>query len=142
MKALKRFLLTFAALLGVTGAMAQATGEEVGVTPSANNNEWTLTMPEGDVELVVEYYADDEPIDPDAEEVVLIDNGDGTWTITSMPAFDVELEVEYDDGSTAIISIRGGKVDDVTIYDLNGRRLPEKPKSGYYIQGGKKYFAE
>lgn len=28
------------------------------------------------------------------------------------------------------------------IYDLNGRRLSEKPKSGYYIQGGKTYFAE
>ena len=28
------------------------------------------------------------------------------------------------------------------IYDLNGRRLTEKPKSGYYIQGGKKYFVE
>ena len=24
--------------------------------------------------------------------------------------------------------------------DLNGRRLTEKPKSGYYIQGGKKYW--
>ena len=142
MKALKRFLLTFAALLGVTGAMAQATEEEVSVTPSANNNEWTLTMPEGDVELVVEYYADDEPVDPDTEEVVLIDNGDGTWTITSMPAFDVELEVEYDDGTTAIISIKGGKVDDVTYYDLNGRRLPEKPARGFYIQGGKKYLVK
>ena len=137
MKALKRFLLTFAALLGVTGAMAQATGEEVGVTPSANNNEWTLTMPAGDVELVVEYYADDEPIDPDAEEVVLIDNGDGTWTITSMPAFDVELEVEYDDGTTAIISIKGGKVDDVTYYDLSGRKVA-KPTKGIYIHNGKK----
>ena len=145
MKALKRFLLTFAALLGVTGAMAQATEEEVSVTPSANDNEWTLTMPEGDVELVVEYYADDEPVDPvdpDTEEVTLIDNGDGTWTITSMPAFDVELEVEYDDGTTAIISIRGGKVDDVTYYDLNGRRLPEKPARGFYIQGGKKYLVK
>ena len=28
------------------------------------------------------------------------------------------------------------------IYDLNGRRLIEKPKSGYYIQGRKKYYVE
>jgi len=205
MKALKRFLLTFAALLGVTGAMAQATEEEVSVTPSANDNEWTLTMPEGDVELEVTYYTDAELDQMAADEVIakitaigtvtytpeskaLIDaartaydaltaaqkalvtnystltdaettyataeetaytegveltkNSDGTWTITSMPAFDVELEVEYDDGTTAIISIKGGKVDDVTYYDLNGRRLPEKPARGFYIQGGKKYLVK
>ncbi len=28
------------------------------------------------------------------------------------------------------------------IYDLNGRRLTEKPKKGFYIQGGKKYLAQ
>ena len=28
------------------------------------------------------------------------------------------------------------------IYDLNGRRLTEKPTSGYYIQGGKKYLVQ
>jgi len=28
------------------------------------------------------------------------------------------------------------------IYDLMGRRLTEKPASGYYIQGGKKYFVK
>ena len=28
--------------------------------------------------------------------VELTDNGDGTWTLASMPAFDVELEVEYE----------------------------------------------
>ena len=27
---------------------------------------------------------------------VLTDNGDGTWTIASMPAFDVELQIEYE----------------------------------------------
>ena len=55
MKATKRFLLTLAAILGMTGAWAQAT-EEVAVTKTANNNEWTLTMPASDVELQVEYY--------------------------------------------------------------------------------------
>ena len=56
MKTTKRFLLTLAAMIGMTGAWAQATDEEVAVTKSANN-QWTLTMPEGDVELEVEYYA-------------------------------------------------------------------------------------
>ena len=31
--------------------------------------------------------------------------------------------------------------DDV-VYDLMGRRLSGKPASGYYIQGGKKYFVQ
>ena len=73
------------------------------------------------------------------EGVELTDNGDGTWTLAKMPAYDVELEVEYDDESTAIISIKGGKVDSVTYYDLSGRPLNGKPsKAGIYIKGGKK----
>ena len=32
--------------------------------------------------------------------------------------------------------------DNAPIYDLTGRRLTEKPASGYYIQGGKKYFVK
>lgn len=31
---------------------------------------------------------------------------------------------------------------DNTIFDLKGRRLSEKPESGYYIQGGKKYYTK
>lgn len=54
MKATKRFLLTLAAILGMTGAWAQD-ADEVAVTKTANNNEWTLTMPESNVELQVEY---------------------------------------------------------------------------------------
>ena len=56
MKTTKRFLLTLAAMIGMTGAWAQAPDEEVAVTKSADN-QWTLTMPEGNVELEVEYYA-------------------------------------------------------------------------------------
>ena len=56
MKTTKRFLLTLAAMIGMTGAWAQATDEEVAVTKSADN-QWTLTMPEGNVELEIEYYA-------------------------------------------------------------------------------------
>ena len=55
MKATKRFLLTLAAILGMTGAWAQD-ADEVAVTKTANNNEWTLTMPASNVELQVEYY--------------------------------------------------------------------------------------
>ena len=44
MKTTKRFILTLAAILGMTGAWAQD-AEEVAVTKTANNNEWTLTMP-------------------------------------------------------------------------------------------------
>lgn len=54
MKTTKRFLLTLAAILGMTGAWAQD-ADEVAVTKTANNNEWTLTMPASDVELQVEY---------------------------------------------------------------------------------------
>ena len=54
MKATKRFLLTLAAIIGLTGAWAQD-ADEVVVTKTANNNEWTLTMPESNVELQVEY---------------------------------------------------------------------------------------
>ena len=71
------------------------------------------------------------------EGVELTKNPDGTWSLASMPAFDVELEVEYDDGSTSIISIKGGKVDDVTYYDLSGRKVA-KPTKGIYIHNGKK----
>ncbi|MBP3768159.1 MAG: FIVAR domain-containing protein [Prevotella sp.] len=55
MKTTKRLILTLAAILGMTGAWAQD-AEEVAVTKTANNNEWTLTMPASDVELQVEYY--------------------------------------------------------------------------------------
>ena len=55
MKITKRFILTLAAILSMTGAWAQD-AEEVTVTKTANNNEWTLTMPASDVELQVEYY--------------------------------------------------------------------------------------
>ena len=54
MKTTKRLILTLAAILGMTGAWAQD-ADEVAVTKTANNNEWTLTMPASDVELQVEY---------------------------------------------------------------------------------------
>ena len=53
MKHTKRFLLTLAAMIGMTGAWAQ---DEVTVNTTANANEWTLQMPDADVELEVEYF--------------------------------------------------------------------------------------
>ena len=53
--------------------------------------------------------------------------------------------VQFPEGYDAINSLTAEKtiVDaNAPIYDLNGRRLIEKPKSGYYIQGGKKYYVE
>ena len=53
--------------------------------------------------------------------------------------------VQFPEGYDAINSLTAEKtiVDaNAPIYDLNGRRLTEKPKSGYYIQGGKKYYVE
>ena len=53
--------------------------------------------------------------------------------------------VQFPEGYDAINSLTAEKtiVDaNAPIYDLNGRRLKEKPKSGYYIQGGKKYYVE
>ena len=119
------------------GAWA-ATDEEVVITPAATDNEWTFTMPAGDVELEVEYYTDEELF---TDGVELTDNGDGTWTLASMPAFDIELEVEYDDTTTAIISIKNSKVDTVTYYDLSGRRVAQ-PTKGIYVKNGKKVFVK
>jgi len=133
MKTTKRFILTLVAMIIAIGTWA-ATDEGVVITPAATDNEWTFTMPAGDVELEVEYYTDEELF---ADGVELTDNGDGTWTLASMPAFDVELEVEYDDTTTAIISIKKGQVDTVTYYDLSGRRV-NKPTKGMFIMNGKK----
>ena len=55
MKQLKKLSLMLVALLSMaTGAWAQD-ADEVAVTKTANNNEWTLTMPASNVELQVEY---------------------------------------------------------------------------------------
>ena len=57
MKTTKRFILTLAAILGMTGAWAQV-AEEVTVTKTANNNEWTLTMPASTDVAATEHTAD------------------------------------------------------------------------------------
>ena len=83
-------------IIAVTSAWAQ---DEVTVAPTANANEWTLEMPDADVELEVEYYTDEELA---AEEeaaftagVELTKASNGEWTLAEMPGFDIELEMEY-----------------------------------------------
>jgi len=133
MKTTKRYILTLVAMIIAIGTWA-ATDEEVILTPAATDNEWTFMMPDGNVELEVEYYTDEELF---TEGVELTANGDGTWTLAAMPAFDIELEVEYDDTTTAIINIKNGRVDTVTYYDLSGRRVMQ-PTKGLFIVNGKK----
>ena len=50
-------------------------------------------------------------------------------------------DVEFNPtGIRTLTSVR--TTDEGAIYDLNGRKLSKKPKSGYYIQGGKKYLVK
>ena len=44
--------------------------------------------------------------------------------------------------TTGIVNVKGNQDTKATIYDLMGRRLQQKPASGYYIQGGKKFFVK
>ncbi len=170
MKTIKRFLMTLTALLGLTtGAWAQAV-EEVEVTPTANANEWQLTMPASDVELQIEYYTQEEVDQMAADAVIakitaigtvtytaeskakidaartaynaltdaqkalvtnydvlttaeatyeeaaytegvaLTKNLDGSWSLASMPGFDVELQVEYYTQEEANLIIATNKI--------------------------------
>ena len=47
---------------------------------------------------------------------------------------------------TAVEELKSNKTlrakENALIFDLMGRRLSKKPASGYYIQGGKKYFVK
>ena len=91
MKHTTRFLLTLA--LAFTGVLASWAQDEVTVNPTATANEWTLEMPDADVELEVTYYTDEEA--PFIDGVELTANSDGTWSLAEMPGFDIELEVTY-----------------------------------------------
>ncbi|MBR6286083.1 MAG: hypothetical protein IKR18_03715 [Bacteroidaceae bacterium] len=68
-------------------------------------------------------------------EIVKVDST--TWQFT-MPDREVELEMAFTDGTTAVISIKDGKVKNTDWYDVNGRRLPGEPeKTGIYVRNGK-----
>ena len=48
--------------------------------------------------------------------------------------------------TTAVEEVKSNKTikanENAPIFDLMGRRLQQKPASGYYIQGGKKFFVK
>lgn len=97
MKITKRYLLTLA--LAFTGVLASWAEDEVTVNTTANANEWTLQMPDADVELEVTYYTDEELAEMEEAAftagVELTKASNGEWTLAEMPGFDIELEVEY-----------------------------------------------
>lgn len=110
MKTTKRFILTLAAILGMTGAWAQTTEEEVTVTKTANNNEWTLTMPASDVELQVEYYATT-PFD-----LTLADGSSANGTVTFTVGGETVNKACYDDVVTVSVTpAEGYSAKDVTV---------------------------
>ena len=84
-------------IIAVTSAWAQ---DEVTVNPTANANEWTLEMPDADVELEVTYYTDEELAEMEEAAftagVELTKASNGEWSLAEMPGFDIELEVEYE----------------------------------------------
>ena len=98
MKHAKRFLLTLA--LAFTGVLASWAQDEVTVNPTANANEWTLEMPDADVELEVTYYTDEELTEMEEAAftagVELTKASNGEWSLAEMPGFDIELEIEYE----------------------------------------------
>ena len=109
MKTTKRFILTLAAILGMTGAWAQD-AEEVAVTKTANNNEWTLTMPASDVELQVEYYATT-PFD-----LTLADGSSANGTVTFTVGGETVNKACYDDMVTVMVTPNEGySAKDVTV---------------------------
>ena len=109
MKTTKRFILTLAAILGMTGAWAQD-AEEVAVTKTANNNEWTLTMPASDVELQVEYYATT-PFD-----LTLADGSSVNGTVTFTVGGETVNKACYDDVVTVSVTPNEGySAKDVTV---------------------------
>ena len=72
---LKKLSLTLAALItAATGAWAQT--DEVTVTPaSGQTNQWTFTMPDGNIELQVEY-------EPTKVTMAVNDNAMGTVEVS------------------------------------------------------------
>ena len=109
MKTTKRFILTLAAILGMTGAWAQ-NAEEVAVTKTANNNEWTLTMPASDVELQVEYYA------TTPFELTLAEGSTAHGAVTFSVGGETVTQACYDDVVTVSVTPNEGySAKDVTV---------------------------
>ena len=105
----KVFSIIALLLVAVTGAWAQDT-DEVAVTPTANNNEWTLTMPASDVELQVEYYTAT-PFD-----LTLADGSTDHGTVTFSVGGETVTQAEKDDVVTVSVTpAEGYSTKDVTV---------------------------
>jgi len=101
--------------------------------------------------LVLGYAMDNHCIGESSGELLslrLEGNANGRATVSEALIFTPQAETRYMnaleiDLPTAVSGVRAkGAAKEGDIYDFNGRRLQEKPKSGYYIQGGKKYFVK
>ena len=97
---MRKKLLSMLVLLTAAAPGAWA-DDEVTLTPQGENG-WTLVMPASDVELEVTYYTEEELYE---EGVELTKNADGTWSLATMPGFDVELQIEYKADLTLTVSI-------------------------------------
>ena len=69
--------------------------------------------------------------------------------VTTVNGREMMMVINDNDDVTEVVTLRctpsreDGTFDaNVPIFDLMGRRLQQKPASGYYIQGGKKYLVK
>ena len=125
MKIFNRYLMLL--VLAFTSVLASWAQDEVTVAPTANANEWTLEMPDADVELEVEYYTYEELAEMEEAAftagVELTKASNGEWSLAEMPGFDIELVVEYEtdlalnevDDNTAALAEWNGYEADVTL---------------------------
>lgn len=108
---MKAKVLSILALLltAVTGAWAQD-ADEVAVTKTANNNEWTLTMPASDVELEVEYYA------TTPFNLTLAEGSDAHGSVVFTVGGETVTQAYYDDVVTVSVTpAEGYSAKDVTV---------------------------
>ena len=115
------------------------------------NHELLFRRQEDGRYLVLGYAMDNHCIGESSGELLslrLEGNANGRATVSEALIFTPQAETRYMnaldiDLPTVVSGVRAkDAVEDGDIYDLNGRKLNKKPSSGYYIQGGKKYFVK
>ena len=115
------------------------------------NHELLFRRQEDGRYLVLGYAMDNHCIGESSGELLslqLTGNANGRAIVSEALIFTPQAETRYMnaleiDLPTAVSGVRAkDAVEDGDIYDLNGRKLNKKPSSGYYIQGGKKYFVK
>ena len=89
------------------------------------------------------YDADDDLSLSIVPTALAIDMTEDGATIDGKPVMLVaNKSVTPIDNPTGIDTLQADEAADTATYDLNGRRLHEKPARGFYIQGGKKYYGK